>query len=370
MKSIGVGLVGSGFMGKAHALAWNAVKPVFGDVPDVRLVHLADAAEDLARRKADEFGFERASGDWRRVVADPDVDVVSITTPNRFHREMAQAALAAGKHIWCEKPMSPSLADSELMLASARTSGKVAVLGYNYIQNPVIRHIRSLLDEAVIGRVNHVRIEMDEDFLADPDAPFQQRHEASNGWGALDDFGVHPLSLVLTLFGPPARVMCDMAKPYPTRRTPEGERAVEVFDIATILMRLHSGASGIVTVSRTAWGRKGRIAIQIFGGSGSILYDQERMNEFQLYLTADRATEQGFRTILTAPHHRPYDRFVPTAGHGLGFNDLKVIECRQLIGRIGGEAALAIDFEDGILIERAVDAAARSFREGRWVEIG
>ena len=126
--------------------------------------------------------------------------------------------------------------------------------------------------------------------------------------------------------------MCDMAKPYPTRRTPEGERAVEVYDIATILLRLENGASGFIAVSRTAWGRKGRIAIQIFGAKGSILYDQERMNEFQLYLTADSPTEQGFRTVLTAPHHRPYDRFVPAAGHGLGFNDLKIIECRQLIG--------------------------------------
>ena len=370
MDTIGVGLIGTGFMGKAHALAWNSVRPVFGDVPDVRLVHLGEANDDLAKKKAAEFGFEKASGDWREVIADPEVDVVSITTPNRFHLEMASAALAAGKHVWCEKPMAPKLAEAEAMLAAARASGRTAILGYNYIQNPVIRHIRKLLDEGVIGPVNHVRIEMDEDFLADPEAPFQQRHEASNGYGALDDFGVHPLSLLMTLFGKVSRVMCDMAKPYPTRKTPEGDRAVEVFDIATILLRLENGASGYVAVSRTAWGRKGRIAIQIFGGKGSILYDQERMNEFQLYLTSDRPTEQGFRTVLTAPHHRPYDRFIPTAGHGLGFNDLKVIECRQLIGRMLGQDSIAIGFEEGILIERTVDAMARSFREGRWIDVG
>jgi predicted dehydrogenase len=205
--------------------------------------------------------------------------------------------------------------------------------------------------------------------MADPEAPFQQRHEASNDHGALDDFGVHPLSLIRTLFGGVAQVMCDMAKPYPTRKTPEGEREVEVFDLATLLLRLENGASGFIAVSRTAWGRKGRIAIQIFGSKGSILYDQERLNEFQLYVTSDRATEQGFRTILTAPHHKPYDRFVPTAGHGLGFNDLKTIECRQLIGRILGEDAVTIGFEEGILIERSVAAAARSFTEGRWVDV-
>lgn len=370
LKTIGVGLIGTGFMGKSHALAWNAVHAVFGDVPPVSLVHLGEATPELAHRKAAEFGFEKASGDWRKVIEDEEVDVVSITTPNKFHLEMASAALAAGKHVWCEKPMSPNLADSEKMLEAAEAAGRVAILGYNYIQNPVIRHIRQLLDEGVIGTVNHVRIEMDEDFLADPEAPFQQRHEAANGWGALDDFGVHPFSLLMTLFGRITRVMCDMAKPYPTRKTPQGDREVEVYDLATILLRLENGASGFVSVSRTAWGRKGRIAIQIFGGKGSIVYDQERMNEFQLYLTSDRPTEQGFRTVLTAPHHRPYDRFVPTAGHGLGFNDLKVIECRQLIGRMLGQPSVTISFEDGIWIERTVDAAARSFKEGKWVEVG
>ena len=255
------------------------------------------------------------------------------------------------------------------MLAAARASGKTSVLGYNYVQNPAIRQIRKLLDEGVIGAVNHVRIEMDEDFLADPEAPFQQRHEAINGWGALDDFGVHPLSLLYTLFGRVTRVMCDMAKPYPTRRTPEGEREVEVFDIATIMLRLENGASGYIAVSRTAWGRKGRIAIQIFGAKGSILYDQERMNELQLYVTSDRATEQGFRTVLTAPHHPPYDRFIPAAGHNLGFNDLKIIECRQLIARMLGQPSVSIGFEEGILIERAIAAMARSFQEGKWVEV-
>lgn len=370
MDSIGVGLIGSGFMGKAHALAWNAVRPVFGDVPRIRLAHLGEANDGLARAKADEFGFAKGSGDWRAVIADPAVDVVSITTPNKFHLEMATAALAAGKHVWCEKPMAPSLAEAEKMLAAARTSGKVTVLGYNYIQNPTIRHIRQLLQEGLIGTVNHVRVEMDEDFMADPEAPFQQRHEKANGWGAIDDFGVHPMSIILTLFGSIDRVMCDMSKPYAMRRTPDGEREVEVYDIATILMRLKNGAAGHIAISRTMWGRKGRIALTIVGTKGTILFDQERLNEFQLYLTSDRPTEAGFRTVLSAPHHKPYDRFIPAPGHELGFGDLKTIECRQLIGRILGEETLSVSFEEGIQIERAVAAMARSFEEGRWVSLG
>ncbi|MGH6859067.1 MAG: Gfo/Idh/MocA family protein [Phyllobacterium sp.] len=367
---LGVGLIGTGFMGKCHALAWNSVRAVFGDGPDIALVHLGEANGELAARRAAEFGFRRASGDWRAVIDDPDVDVVSITTPNQFHAEMAIAALKAGKHVWCEKPMAPAFADAQAMVAASERSGKVAALGYNYIQGPAIRHIRALLGEKIIGDVNHLRIEMDEDFMADPDALFHWKHEAASGYGALDDFAVHPLSLLFTLFGRVASVMCDMAKPYATRRTSDGgTRTVETHDSAGVLMRMESGIAGTLQVNRSAWGRKGRIALQIFGSKGSILFDQERANEFQLYRTADRPTEQGYRTILAGPQHEPYGLFVPAPGHGLGFNDLKIIECHELIARIEGRPAHLIEFADGLDIERTVHAMARSFDERRWIDV-
>lgn len=370
MTSLGIGLIGTGYMGKCHALAWNAVAAVFGDVPRPRLAMLAETSQDLAERKAQELGFARATGDWRSLVNDPEVDVVSITTPNAFHPEMAIAALEAGKHVWCEKPMATRLEDAERMLAAARASGKVAALGYNYIQNPVVRLIRRLIDEGRIGTVNHVRMEMDEDFMADPDALFYWKSEASSGHGALDDFGVHALSLIRTLFGDVRRVCGHMAKPYADRPVKEGgRRAVETHDIAATLVELDNGASGVIALNRSAWGRKGRIFVQLFGSKGSIVYDQERMNEVQLYTADDARETQGFRTILAGPQHPPYDRFIPAPGHGLGFNDLKIIECRELLRRIAGETAHLVTFEDGIRIERTVDAIARSAHEGRWVEV-
>ena len=368
--SIGVGLVGTGYMGKCHALAWNGVKAVFGDGPRPRLVHLAEVNADIARQKADEFGFERSTGDWRELIADPDVDVVSVTTPNAFHAEMAIAALEAGKHVWCEKPMAVALADAERMAAAAKASGRVAVLGYNYIQNPLVRQIGALLGEGAIGVVNHVRLEMDEDFMADPEALFYWKSEASSGYGALDDFGVHPLSLLQVLFGGVTRVFAHLSKPYADRPTKDGaRRAVETFDIASVLFEMGGGISGVMALNRSAWGRKGRIALQIFGSKGSIVYDQERMNELQLYVTSDKPTEQGFRTVLAAPQHAPYDRFIPAPGHGLGFNDLKIIECHELLRAIGGEEARVIDFDTGLGIERAVHAMALSHREQRWVDV-
>ncbi|WP_156342889.1 Gfo/Idh/MocA family protein [Devosia sp. A16] len=371
MTSIGVGLIGTGYMGKCHALAWNGVKPVFGDGPRPRLVHLAEVSPELAARRAEEFGFEKSTSDWRALIADPEVEVVSVTTPNAFHAEMAIVALEAGKHVWCEKPMAVGFADAERMVAAAKASGKVTALGYNYIQNPVIRHIRMLLEAGAIGEVNHVRFEMDEDFMADPEALFYWKSEASSGYGALDDFGVHPLSLIQFLFGGVRRVMAQLAMPYADRPSRDGgRRKVETWDIALVLLELGNGASGVMALDRSAWGRKGRIALQVFGSKGTIAYDQERMNEFQLFEASGPVAEQGFRTILSAPVHVPYDRFIPAPGHGLGFNELKIIECHELLKAIGGDAgAQIVDFARGLEIERAVHAMAQSHREGRWVAV-
>ena len=371
MAGMGVGLVGTGYMGKCHALAWNSVASVFGDVERPRLVGLAEIDADLARRKAAELGFATSTGNWRDLLANPEIDVISVTTPNQFHAEMAIAALDAGKHVWCEKPMATSLADAERMLAAQRASGKVAVMGYNYIQNPLIRHMAALIRAGAIGDVTHVRVEMDEDYMADPAEPFYWKSEAQSGYGALDDFAVHPLSLLSVLVGLPMEVMTAMAKPYADRPARDGgRRAVENHDIANVLMSFEGGLSGVLMANRSAWGRKGRICVQIYGSNGSILYDQERMNEFQLYDRSGDPANHGFRSVLTSGHHPIYGKFIPAPGHGLGFNDLKIVECRELLSAIAGEAAHVVDFGTGLDIERAVHAMARSHAERRWIEAG
>jgi predicted dehydrogenase len=367
MKRIGVGLIGSGFMGKCHALAWNSVHQVFGGGLVPELVCLAEVTRELAQVRAKQFGFGKSSADWQDVVADPDIDVISITSPNQFHPEMAIAALKAGKHIWCEKPMAPTFDEATAMHSVWEKSGKVAVLGYNYIQNPAIRHMRKLLAEGAIGTVNHIRLEMDEDFMADSQAPFFWKNSHESGYGALDDFAVHPLSIIHNLIGPVERVICDMSKPYPTRKDADGtNREVETYDIANVLFRTQSKISGSLAVNRCAWGRKGGLNIQIFGHKGSILYDQERMNELKLYIAEGVEDKQGYTTILTAPCHPPYDQFIPAPGHGLGFNDLKVIECRELLNEIMNLKSNCISFDAGIVIEKSVHAMARSFSSSRW----
>jgi predicted dehydrogenase len=368
--SLGVGLIGSGFMGKCHALAWNAVAPTFGDVPRPRLRALADVSAELAAARAVELGFARGTGDWRSLLADPAIDVVSVTAPNAFHAEMTIAALQAGKHVWCEKPMAPTLAEAEAMAEAARRSGRVAIVGYNYVQNPAVRLMRKLVGEGAIGRLTHLRVEMDEDFMADPALPHSWRSEAAAGYGALDDFAVHPLSMLQGLAGDPENVFCEMARPYADRpAVGGGRRAVETHDIVTLLLRYAGGLTGTVAASRAAHGRKGRIFVQLFGDKGALAYDQERLNEVQFFTADGPADSRGFRTILMGAEHPPYGKFVPAPGHSLGFNDLKAIEARALIGCIRGEASFAIGFAEGLRIERVVHAAAKSFAEGAWMPV-
>lgn len=365
MSTLGVGLVGTGFMGKCHALAWNAVAATFAEAARPRLVHLVEASQGLALAKATELGFERASDDWRLMVDDPEVDVISIAAPNPLHAAIAIAALEAGKHVWCEKPMATTRADAKAMRDAAAASGRVAALGYNYIQNPAIRQMEAFVEAGVIGAVNHVRLEMDEDFMADAEAPFAYKNEARSGYGALDDFAVHPLSLLWRLAGPVSAVMTHQARPYASR----SGRPVETHEIATSLLHLASGASGLLVANRAAWGRKGRIAVQLFGSRGTMLYDQERMNEFKLFTRDGPECAQGFRTILSGPLHPPYDRFVPAPGHGLGFNDLKVIEAHEVMAAIDGKPARIVDFDMGLAIEDTVHAMARSHAERGWITI-
>jgi predicted dehydrogenase len=161
-----------------------------------------------------------------------------------------------------------------------------------------------------------------------------------------------------------------MTKPYPDRLTGDGSaREVETHDVASMLLRFDDGVGGAILLNRSAWGRKGRIFIQIFGTRGTIVYDQERLNEVQVYSADGPGYAQGFRTILAGPAHPPYDKFIPAPGHGLGFNELKIIECRELMRAIAGEPAHLMGFDAGLGIERIVHAAARSHEHGGWVEI-
>ena len=364
--SLGVAVIGTGFMGQCHARAWHSVGTVFDDLPAARLVLICDSDPERAALAAARYGA-RATNDWRAAVADAAVQAVSITTPNAMHAPMALAALSLGKHVWCEKPMATTLDDAIRLAEAAARSGAVAALGYNYLRNPVLDHAARLVADGAIGRLVHVRGAIDEDYAADATHPWSWRDSRTEaGLGVLGDLMSHLLALVQRLAGPVARVCGDSATVHDSRQAADGSRrAVENEDVAHALVGFESGATGVLAASRIAWGCKNRIVVELHGTEGSIGFDQERMGELRIYDRSGAEATRGFRTVLTGPLHPPYGRFCPAPGHGIGFNDLKVIEAAQFLRAIQGTGAPPTSFAEGLAIERVLHAIAA----GGWVDL-
>jgi len=371
MRQITIGLIGTGFMGKCHALAFRSVGAVFEEAPRVGLEILADVDPARTEAMARAWGFARWTTDWRALVGDPAVGLVAITTPNFLHQEMAEAAIAAGKHVYCEKPLALDAKGALAMTEAAEAAGVCTLVGYNYLRSPAIGLARDLITSGEIGEVRHFRGVHFEDFMVDPALPCSWRcRKASAGAGALGDMGSHVLSLAHHLVGEIEEVqgaVQTMIAERPSLADPGRLETVDVDDQAQALLRFKSGAAGTLETSWLASGRKMGLAVEITGSKGAILFDQERMNELRLFKGDDPKRIGGFRTILIGPEHPPYGRFCPAPGHQLGFNELKVVEVKALLDGIAAGARLDPDFRSAWRIARVIDAIQRSAAERRAV---
>jgi predicted dehydrogenase len=369
MERIGVGLIGTGFMGKCHAMAYGAVRAVYGDVPVIDRVMLCDVEPAHAAVSAAAFGFARSTTDWSNLLSDPSIDLISVTSPNGLHRAMAVAALEAGKHVWCEKPMALTLADARAMAEAAEQSGKATALGYGYLQNPALQEARRQIVAGAIGTPFDFRGSVDEDYMADPALPWSWRLRAKDaGLGTLGDLTVHLISLARVLMGEIDSLSAMVETVNAERPVPGGGTArVENDDIAHALVRFVGGARGILASSRIAHGRKNGLRVEVHGSKGMLWLDNERMNELNLYLAEGPLENRGFRRILSSPQHGGYARLCPAPGHGLGFNELKVIELAELVKAMRGASSRVVDFSEGLRIERVIHAFAGSAQDGAWV---
>ena len=356
-KPLGIALIGTGFMGKCHALAWRTVAATFGGAHP-RLEVLVDTPEDKAQAFAQQFGFARGTSDWKAAIHDPAVDVVSITTPNGMHRMMAEEALRAGKHVWLEKPMALTLEDATAMAdLAARYPNQMTMLGYNYLRSPAFQAALSLIAEGAIGAPQAFRGVYDEDYSADPSLPWSWRMtREAGGLGALGDLGCHLVSQMVALMGPVREITALTHISVKERPSPEGMKPVENEDSALALIRFASGAQGSFATSRVARGRKCRLQWEIHGADGTLVFDQENMNELWLH----RAGEAGFTRHLTGPDQPDFAAFCPAPGHNFGFNEQKVIEARDLCAAIAGGPNKGPDFAQGLEIERIIHAMAAS----------
>lgn len=373
MKEVRIGLIGAGYIGKAHAIAFAQAPTVFNLRARLTREMVAEVTPQLAAERARAFGFKRASGDWRQLVADPDIDVVDICSPNHLHKEMALAAIRHGKHVYAEKPLALNARDAREMVDAAREAGVKTLVGFNYMKNPAAALAKEIIENGEIGEVIHFQGSHNEDYLADPLLPIHWHcFKQTAGLGALGDLGAHIVNMAHYLAGDITAVCGDMKIVAPQRPAREGsaERvAVENEDQAHALIRFATGAQGVIETSRVACGRKMGLSYHITGTKGAISFTQERMAELKLYRHDEPANRQGFRTLLLGPAHPHYAAFCMGAGHGIGFNDQKTVEVRDLVDGIAMGTPLWPDFEEGWKVSRVLDAIALSCQQGRWLNL-
>jgi predicted dehydrogenase len=367
-RQIGIGIVGGGYMGKAHAVAMAAVGAVFDTPLRPRLEIVCGTTPESSERYRSAYGFERMTSDWRTLVSDPKVEAVVIATPQSLHREIAEAALALGKPVFCEKPLGASLADARAMVAAAEAAGVANMVGFNYVRTPATQFARRLITEGTVGDVTWFRGEHTEDFLADPESPASWRTRGAAN-GTLGDLAPHMINCALALLGPISKVMAEIETVHASRPTPSGPEPVTNDDQAQIMCRFASGVLGQMHFSRIATGRKMGYAYEVHGTRGALRFDQEDQNALWLYRSDGDEATRGFARILTGPEHPDYLPFCQGPGHGTGYQDQIIIEARDFLRAIETGEPVWPTFRDGLAVGCVIEAARASWTEGRWAEV-
>lgn len=383
---LNIGLIGSGFMGQAHADAFRRAAMLYNNLPMVpRLYCLADATDELAAKAAAKFGFENSTGDWRVLVNDPQVDVVDITSPNHLHCEMALAAIAAGKHVYCEKPLAVTLEEAERMERAAREKGVKTFVAFNNIKTPAALLAKQLIERGDIGTPTRFRAWFDQGFFNDPMLPWSWRCSRKDaGSGALGDLGSHVIAVGQFLMGEVVEVASQSQTFFPKRPVPQGgsgygaqasgdapQAEVENEDQFQSLVRFASGAGGTIEASRIAAGKVFGVYWEVSGTEGTIIMDGERFNELKISRFTDAKPDRGFKTIYAGSQVPQFSAFFgfDFAGGGLGYFDVKVIEVHDLITGIAATTPCFPDFAFGLANERIIAAMERSLESHKWESV-
>ncbi|MEH6655858.1 Gfo/Idh/MocA family oxidoreductase [Loktanella salsilacus] len=362
MTEIGIGIVGGGYMGKAHAVAMSAVGAVFNTALRPRLEMVCASTPASAERYRKAYGFARGTDDWRVLVNDPKVEAVIIAAPQDTHLEIAAAAFALSKPVFCEKPLGASLAESRAMVAAAQ--GQVSMTGFNYIRTPASQFARKLIAQGAIGDITWFRGEHTEDFLADPQQPASWRTSGVAN-GTMGDLAPHMINGALALIGPITALSAMIETVHAAR--PGGD--VTNDDHGQMMCRFANGAMGQMYFSRISHGRKMGYAYEITGTKGALRFDQEDQNALWFYSADEPEAIRGFRKILTGPAHPDYEPFCQGPGHGTGYQDQIIIEARDFLRAIETRTPVWPTFQDGMAVNQVVAAAMQSSLAGAWVDV-
>jgi predicted dehydrogenase len=389
--TIGVGMIGYAFMGRAHSLAWHTAGRVF-DVPlRPRLAAICGRDKAAAQAAAERLGWAAVESDWQALIERDDVQLIDISAPGDLHAPIAIAALAAGKHVLCEKPLANTLAEAEAMKAAADAAyptGARAMVGFNYRRVPALALARRLVEQGRLGTLRHFRAVYLQDWLADPDAPMTWRVQAERaGSGALGDLGAHIVDLARYLTGDEVTGVSAVSATFTPERPyadGSGTGTVTVDDAVVFTARLASGALASFEATRCATGRKNALRVELNGTAGSLAFDLERLNELEFFTVAGDSgagdsvagdgaggvNPAGFRRVLVTEGSDPYLAAWWPPGHVLGWEHTFTHQAADLLTAIADGGQPLPSFDDGLAVQRVLDAVARSAASGNsWESV-
>jgi predicted dehydrogenase len=373
---VAVGMLGYGFMARAHSNAYKTFPYMFWPpAAKPRLVAICGRTEERVAEAARRFGFEGYYTRWEDLVADPRIQLFDNVASHALHIEPTIAALEAGKHILCEKPLALNAADAYRMLQAARAAGTTHMVGFNYRFIPAVRLARDLIGHGLLGDIYHIRVQYLQEANHDPDKPLGKPIDPlAPQAGAQAIIGCHAFDMARFLIGELATISALSPRFVPERIGPDNQRhRIEWDDASLSLVEFAGGAVGTIEASRVATGRKNQLKWEINGSRGSLAFDLERLNELQVYL-ADAAVADvvGFQDVLVTEATHPFATVWWPKGHILGWEHAHIHEIQHLIGAIatGGEIGpFGATFEDGYRAAVIAEAIEASAREGRKVEV-
>ena len=388
-----IGLVGYAFMGAAHSQAWRTVNRVYDLPARARMAMICGRDSSKVADAATRLGWERHTTDWRDLVARDDIDVIDVCTPGDSHAEIAVAALAAGKHVLCEKPLANSVQEARAMAAAAATAqvaGVRSMCGFNYRRVPAVTMMRDLVASGRLGTVRHVRAAYLQDWIVDPQYPLVWRLQKDRaGSGALGDIGAHIIDLTQYVTGQRITGVSAITETFVKERplpvestgltaasggdgTAVGVRTgpVTVDDAAVFVARLDGGALATYEASRFATGRKNALRVEINGSLGSLVFDLERLNELEFYDATEPTAEQGFTRILVTEADHPYLSAWWPPGHIIGYEHSFTHQMRDFLEAVATGVDPVPSFADALQVQLVVDAVVRSAALGSsWAEV-
>ena len=386
-RPLRVAMIGYGFMGATHSVGWRQAPRMF-DLPDaVEMAVVVGRNADAVAAAAEKWGWAESATDWREVIARDDIDIVDIVTPGDSHAEIAIAALEAGKHVLCEKPLANTVEEAEAMAdAAARAAerGVRSMVGFTYRRVPAVTFLRDLIAEGVVGTVQQVRAAYRQDWLVDPSMPLAWRLQKEHaGSGALGDIGAHIIDMTQFVTGPDRRCrvghdrhdrdtsarcwarapVCRAPPPRATARSPSTTSRSSPAASA-------NGALVSFEATRFATGRKNALTIEVSGDKGALAFDLEDLNSLQFYDRTAPDDRQGFTKILVTEAQHPYVAAWWPAGHMLGYEHGFSHQVVDLVTAIAEGTDPHPSFAEGLSVQRVLDAVERSSEnESAWVRI-